>query len=385
VGPPPNLFNFPIEVGDQRTYNAVWRDNCLWTGSIIVPKAGLDIGQTTAHWWRIDTTAPAALALADQGDIGSEDLGAGTHTFYPQIMVDCAKNMAVGFAASNPGIYCGAYYAARLATDAPGTVGSTGVLQAGVDYYHRFHGGSRNRWGDYSGLALCPVDEATFWIYNEYAGPRGTLGIGFNGEEDGRFHTSLGCFRLKSPPLSVAIASFAARVRGGDVVLSGSFTSTLEVRHVNVYRGVGNAGAEVLAQVPGRGSEFAFVDREVQPGNSYRYMIGVVDDEGEFFSPVERVTVPAATFELSQNQPNPFNPSTTIAFTLASREHVTLSIYDARGMLVTTLVDAVRGVGRHEVSWDGTDANGRSIGSGTYFYRLDAGKTSASRKMVLLK
>jgi hypothetical protein len=174
-------------------------------------------------------------------------------------------------------------------------------------------------------------------------------------------------------------------VRGGDVVLNGSFTSTLEVRHVNVYRGVGNAGAEVLAQVPGRGSEFAFVDREVQPGNSYRYMIGVVDDEGEFFSPVERVTVPAATFELSQNQPNPFNPSTTIAFTLASREHVTLSIYDARGMLVTTLVDAVRGVGRHEVSWDGTDANGRSIGSGTYFYRLDAGKTSASRKMVLLK
>jgi hypothetical protein len=385
VGPPPGLFNFPIEVGDQRTYNAVWRDNCLWTGSIIVPKAGADIGQTTAHWWRINTSAPAALVVADQGNIGSEDIGLGTHTFYPQIMVDCNKNMAVGFAASNAGIFCGAYYATRLATDAPGSIGATGVLQVGLAYYHRFHGGTRNRWGDYSGLALCPVDEATFWIYNEYAGVQGTPGMGYYAEEDGRFQTKLGCFRVKEIPISVAITAFDARVQGRAVLLTGKFTSSLDVRFVNVYRGLGGEEPQLVTQRPGSGDEFAFVDAQVQPGSSYRYMIGVVDADGEFLSTVERVTIPAAEFELAQNQPNPFNPSTTIHFTLSLREHVTLSIYDATGRHVATLVDAVRDVGRHEIAWDGRDSNGHSVGSGTYFYRLDAGKASASKKMVLLK
>jgi hypothetical protein len=385
MGPAPDFFNFPIETNDRRTLNAVWRDNCLFTCAEIIPNAGADAGQTTAHWWRIDTTAPAALTLADQGSVGAEDLGVGTHTFFPQVMVDCNKNMAIGFAASNAGMFCGAYYASRHAGDAPGVVGPTGTLQVGLDYYHRFHGGTRNRWGDYSGLALCPVDEATFWIYNEYAGPRGTLAPGFYGPEDGRWHTKLGCFRLKEPPVSVTITAFDARVSGRGVLLTGKFASNLEVRYVNVYRGTGEGAAEMFAQRPGSGSEFQYLDADVQPGSSYHYMIGVIDAEGEFLSPVERVTIPAAGFELAQNQPNPFNPGTTIMFTLPARERVTLSIFDATGRLVATLVDEVREVGRHEVSWNGKDANGQPARSGAYFYRLDAGAASASRKMVLLK
>ena len=94
---------------------------------------------------------------------------------------------------------------------------------------------------------------------------------------------------------------------------------------------------------------------------------------------------PIFTNVLRGNFPNPFNPTTTIHFTLENTSHVTLSIYDARGRRVTTLIDDVRGAGPHEIRWDGTDAAGASVSSGVYFYRMKAGKTSLSRRMVLLK
>jgi flagellar hook assembly protein FlgD len=90
---------------------------------------------------------------------------------------------------------------------------------------------------------------------------------------------------------------------------------------------------------------------------------------------------------LAQNSPNPFNPSTTIGFTVAegSAVHVSLKIYDIRGNLVRTLVNEVRDAGTYNVFWDGTDASGRNVASGVYFYRMTAGDFSQTRKMVLLK
>lgn len=191
---------YPIETNDRRALNAVWRDGNLYTCATIVPVGGTaDAGQATAHWWRIDTSVVApGLTLADQGNVGSEDLGGTTHTFFPSVMVDCELNMAIGFSASNNGIYCGAYYATRLAGDAPGTISATGTLQAGLAPYKRFHSGTRNRWGDYSGLALDPATEAVFYVFNEYAGTVGTPGTGSNGAEDGRWFTKLGWFVLKT-------------------------------------------------------------------------------------------------------------------------------------------------------------------------------------------
>lgn len=191
-----------IEVNDRRTLNAVWRDDELYTCATVLPVSGPDAGQTTAHWWQINTTgSPTSWSLTQLADVGAEDLGTGTFTFYPSVMVDYLGNVAVGFAASNPNMYCGAYYAAQEITDAPGTMQNTETLAAGTDYYIRTFGQGRNRWGDYSGLALCPTDEAVFWVYNEYACQRGTVGLG----EDGRWCTKLGSFRIK--PTTTGIAS----------------------------------------------------------------------------------------------------------------------------------------------------------------------------------
>jgi PKD repeat protein len=83
---------------------------------------------------------------------------------------------------------------------------------------------------------------------------------------------------------------------------------------------------------------------------------------------------------LAQNYPNPFNPSTTIRFALQQPEQVTLTVYDITGRLVTTLFNGVRTAGWHDVIWDAS-----GVGSGVYLYRLQAGTTVQTRKMVLIR
>ncbi len=96
-------------------------------------------------------------------------------------------------------------------------------------------------------------------------------------------------------------------------------------------------------------------------------------------------SVPTAAVALAQNHPNPFNPATVISFDLGAAGQVTLAIYDAAGRHVRTLMQETRSAGRHEVRWDGTDAVGRRVASGTYVYRLQAGGEERSRTMTLVK
>jgi hypothetical protein len=83
---------------------------------------------------------------------------------------------------------------------------------------------------------------------------------------------------------------------------------------------------------------------------------------------------------LLPNHPNPFNPNTSVRFVLPARTRVTITVHDAGGRVVATLVDDVREAGAHEITWN---ANG--LASGIYFAHLRAGTTNVSRKMVLLK
>jgi hypothetical protein len=94
---------------------------------------------------------------------------------------------------------------------------------------------------------------------------------------------------------------------------------------------------------------------------------------------------PPATTYLGVNHPNPFNPTTTIRFGLERTNFVTLTVYDATGRVVRRLVSENLGAQHHAVSWDGRNDAGTSVASGIYFYRLDTGSFSQTRKMVLLK
>jgi photosystem II stability/assembly factor-like uncharacterized protein len=122
-------------------------------------------------------------------------------------------------------------------------------------------------------------------------------------------------------------------------------------------------------------------DEHLAPGETYEYRVLAVDRDGSYTQSMPvTVTIPRASLELLPNQPNPFNPETTIRFVMPEKMRVTLTVHDVAGRVVATLVDETRCAGLHSVSWHAEGA-----ASGVYFTRLRAGKTEVSQKMVLLK
>jgi hypothetical protein len=113
----------------------------------------------------------------------------------------------------------------------------------------------------------------------------------------------------------------------------------------------------------------------------------VVAVHPEFESQVyERTREPIPTeFALSQNSPNPFNPSTKIMYALPAASDVTISVFNVLGQRVTELVNGHEEAGFHEVIWNGKDNAGRSVASGVYFYRIEANQFNETKKMLLLK
>ena len=83
--------------------------------------------------------------------------------------------------------------------------------------------------------------------------------------------------------------------------------------------------------------------------------------------------------------PNPFNPITTISFTLPTTIQVTLNVYNIRGQRVKTLVNDTLNSGYHSVVWSGLNDSGHTVSSGIYFYRITAGEFTATRRIVMLK
>jgi hypothetical protein len=90
------------------------------------------------------------------------------------------------------------------------------------------------------------------------------------------------------------------------------------------------------------------------------------------------------TIRLDQNSPNPFGPETSIGYRLEAAAPVRLSIFDAAGREVRTLIQATQAPGGYSIRWDGRDDLGGELSAGAYFYRLRAGDAEEVRKMVLL-
>lgn len=127
-----------------------------------------------------------------------------------------------------------------------------------------------------------------------------------------------------------------------------------------------------------------------------RYLVSVIKDG--YYTVTKEIIPSIATdvdddlneglptsFALSQNFPNPFNPTTHINFELPRSSDVQLEIYNVIGQKVTTLADGNYPAGVHTLLWDGRNNSGEKVTSGIYFYRLVAGDFKATKKMLLLK
>jgi hypothetical protein len=99
----------------------------------------------------------------------------------------------------------------------------------------------------------------------------------------------------------------------------------------------------------------------------------------------EQEILPVVT-KLQGNYPNPFNPTTTISFSVAqTSSFVNLEVFNIKGQKVKKLVDEILPAGQHSVTWNGKDENGKSVASGVYFYKMKAGQYTSTKKMILMK
>ena len=159
---------------------------------------------------------------------------------------------------------------------------------------------------------------------------------------------------------------------------------TTSVTSYHVYR-----DDELIAEV----TETEYLDTDVPVGTYTYYATAIYNEEYES-SPSNQVTidhtdanetvVPAVT-ALKGNYPNPFNPETTISFSLKEANHVVLEIYDIKGKKVRTLVNDYLSASEHEIVWDGKNESRQTAASGVYFYRMSTKDYSEVRKMIILK
>lgn len=121
------------------------------------------------------------------------------------------------------------------------------------------------------------------------------------------------------------------------------------------------------------------------PENPKRLRIQYTEKELVPLDTASSQSLPDRAITALTNYPNPCNPETTIAFTLKAVSEVELTIYNIKGQKIRQLVNDSLAKGRHNVVWDGKDSEQKTVGSGVYFYRVNAGNTSETRKLILLK
>jgi len=185
-----------------------------------------------------------------------------------------------------------------------------------------------------------------------------------------------------------SIVAYSHRIFDGFVELR--YLVPRDYRGWSLLRREPGSDYELLATglQPDETGVMSYIDRTVEEGGSYYYRIEA-EGSPELYFETDEIRIPLVRARLYQNHPNPFNPSTTIPFTVpgpdGERRAVSLAIYDVRGSRIRTLVDGAFPTGRHALQWDGRNQRGESVSSGVYFVQLRAGGVRATRKMVLLR
>ncbi len=194
---------------------------------------------------------------------------------------------------------------------------------------------------------------------------------------------------VSGEPVATALQSFLVQYRAPSVDIKWTVSEIDEDVRFVILRGSGSPirFIEIKPDVVTRdGVSFVFKDSDLEPGMTYWYRVDILyGDERSALFESDPVCIPAISLSLFQNHPNPFNPTTTINYYLPENCPVLLEIFDVSGKRIATLINESQEKGQYSMEWNGQDQNGNAVSSGTYFYRLKAGKETISKKMILLR
>ena len=190
-----------------------------------------------------------------------------------------------------------------------------------------------------------------------------------------------------NPILPVELTSFTATASKNAVNLRWSTATELNNTGFQVERSGNGTGWTTLTFVKGGGNSnstksYSYTDNSITKTGKYYYRLRQLDVDGSFkYSGTTEVNfVAPAVFTLNQNYPNPFNPTTMISYSIPAGSNVKLSVYNAIGKVVSVLENGFKEAGLYNVSF-----NASNLPSGLYFYKIEAGQFSSTRKMMLVK
>ena len=287
------------------------------------------------------------------------------------------------------------------------------------------NGGERLQLKDESGQIIDEVDCSSGWFAGTNSIPKETmerLHPQINGSSSGSWDSNNGVQingqdadgnPIKGTPktqnsvydssLPVTFSSLSAIAKDGIITVRWSTESEADIQGFHVLRSENEKGpfnniTTALIPVQGNGStgsQYEFIDRNVERGKGYWYKIEEVCMNGErvvlgpvYAFPKEGAFVPVEC-QLFNGYPNPFNPSVRIRYLVSDEvagHFVAIKIYSLLGREVVTLADRMHGSGDYTVEWDGCDVNGIEVSSGIYFCRLlIGGRTVETKRMVKMR
>ncbi|MDP1678066.1 MAG: CHRD domain-containing protein [Bacteroidota bacterium] len=203
---------------------------------------------------------------------------------------------------------------------------------------------------------------------------------------------------IPSALLPVELISFSAITKGRGVELTWKTATEINNYGFEIERsttpvspplqgGDVRGGWSMVGFVEGNGTtnapkEYSFLDKNITAGK-FIYRLKQIDRDGQFeYSHEVEVVISQIPqeFSLMQNYPNPFNPTTTISYQLSANSYTTLRVYDMLGKEVATLVNEAKEAGSYTAQFDGS-----KLSNGMYFYTLQAGNFTATKKLTLMK
>lgn len=212
-------------------------------------------------------------------------------------------------------------------------------------------------------------------------------------------------FSIIEETLPVELSSFTATITAQNYVrLSWETQSESNLLGYYLYRNTSeelSTGSQISGLISPTNSSnqhtYTYLDSDIAQSGSYYYWLHSqeLDGSGNYHGPItvlvnleaEQPGIPAIPQQtgLRTIYPNPFNPSTTISYGLDKTDSVNIKIFNSRGQLVRSLDEGLKTAGYYHLIWNGDDASGKSMPTGVYYIRMQAGHRSFHKKAVLMK
>jgi flagellar hook capping protein FlgD len=191
-------------------------------------------------------------------------------------------------------------------------------------------------------------------------------------------------------PVPARLKSFDVTIEDGAAMLRWETTLETGLEGFAIVRAESETGhyadvTRVTSSGSAAGGTYEVRDDAITGNRTYWYKLRELSEDGLGTEHGPYAVTYRVVNALSQNHPNPFNPTTTIGYSIAKDNEVSLMIYDVAGRKVRTLVNEHQKADVYKVTWDGMNDTGSRVASGVYFYKLVAGSFVKTKKMVLLK